>query len=203
MTLILKSLFNGITPLKPLKTEYRDVFDNKIRFEGKTTATEEINGQRNNLEILITTKKTNPLLGLDWMKKLGITLDTGKTGPQINHVTEDPDITSLKRKFKKLFHENHTVEGIEIKIQLKEDARLIQQKGRPIPIHLQQSVEKEINKLTKQGHIEKANEIDENCFVSPAVITVKKDKPEKIALDSRKLNEIPLRGRHKCPTWKS
>ena len=77
------------------------------------------------------------------MKKLGITLDTGKTGTQINHVTEDPDITSSKRKFKKLFHKNHTVEGLEVKIiQLKEDARLIQRKGR------QQSVEKEINKLT-------------------------------------------------------
>ena len=118
VTLIPKSLFNGITPLKPLKTEYWDVNDNKIRFEGKTTATVEINGQRN-LGILITTKKTNPLLGLDWMKKLGITLDTGRTGPQINHVTEDPDITSLKRNFKKLFHENHTVGGLEVKIQLK------------------------------------------------------------------------------------
>ena len=199
VTLIPKSLFNRITPLKPLKTEYRDVNDNKIQFEGKTTATVEINGQRNNLEVLITTKKTNPLLGLDWMKKLGITLGTGRTGPQINHVTEDPDIISLKRKFKKLFHENHTVEGLEVKIQLKEDARLIQQKGRPIPIHLQQSVEKEINKLMKQGHIEKANNIDENCFVSPAVITVKKDKSVKIALDSRKLNEITIKRKAQMP----
>ena len=199
VTLIPKSLFNRITPLKPLKTEYRDVNDNKIQFEGKTTATVEINGQRNNLEVLITTKKTNPLLGLDWMKKLGITLDTGRTGPQINHVTEDPDNISLKRKFKKLFHENHTVEGLEVKIQLKEDARLIQQKGRPIPIHLQQSVEKEINKLMKQRHIEKANNIDENCFVSPAVITVKKDKSVKIALDSRKLNEITIKRKAQMP----
>ena len=95
--------------MKPLKTEYRDVNDNIIKFEGKTTAMVEINGQHNNLEILITTKKTNPLLRLDWMGKLGITLDTGKTGPQINHVMEDRDITSLKRNFKKLFHENHTV----------------------------------------------------------------------------------------------
>ena len=65
------------------------------------------------------------------------------------------------------------MEGLEVKIQLKEDARLIQQKRRPKPIHLQQSVEKEIKKLIK-GHIEKANNIDENFFVSPAVITVKR-----------------------------
>ena len=63
VTLIPKSLFNGITPLKPLETEYRDVNDNIIKFEGKTTAMVEINGQQNNLEILITTRKTNPLLG--------------------------------------------------------------------------------------------------------------------------------------------
>ena len=93
--------------------------------------------------------------------------------------------------------------GIEVKIQLKEDARLIQQKGRPIPIHLQQSVGKEINKLIKQGHVEKANNIDENCFVSPAVITVKKDKSVKIALGSRKLNEITIKRNHKCPTWRN
>ena len=198
MKLIPKSLSNGITPLKPLKTEHWDVNDNKIRFEGKTTATVEINGQRN-LGILITTKKTNPLLGLNWMKKLGITLDTGRTGPQINHVTEDLDITSLKRNSKKLFHENHPVGGLEVKIQLKKDARLFQQKGRPTPIHLQQSVEKEINELTKQGHIENASNIDENCFVSPAVITVKKDNSVKIALDSRKLNKITIKRKAQMP----
>ena len=120
------------------------------------------------------------------MEKLGITLETGKTAPQIQQIKEDPDVTKLKTKFKKLFNENHTVNGLEVKIQLKEDAKLIQQKGRPIPIHLQQSVEKEIEKLIKQGHIEKANNIDEICFLSPAVITVKKDKSVKIALDSTK-----------------
>ena len=197
VTLIPKSQFNGITPLRPIGTEYRDVNDNRIKFEGKSV---EINGKRNELELLMTTKKTNPLLGLDWMEKLGITLDTGETGPQINQITEYPDITTLKRKFRKLFNENHTVNGIiEVKIQLKEDAKLIQQKGRPIPIHLQQSVGKEINKLIKQGHIEKANNMDENFFVSPAVITVEKDKSVKIALDSRKLNEITIKRKSQMP----
>ena len=66
------------------------------------------------------------------------------------------------------------MKGRKVKIQLKEDARLIQRKARPIPIHLQQAVEKETNKLMTQGHIENANNIEENCFVSPAVIAVKK-----------------------------
>ena len=191
VTLIPKSQFNSTTPLMPIGTEYRDVNDNRIKFEGKTIASVEINRKRNNFEVLITTKKTNPLLGSDWM---GITLDTNKINPQVNHVIEDSDVTVLRKRYKKLFNENHTVIGIEVKIQLKENARLIQQKGRPIPIHLQQSVGKEINKLIKQGHIEKANNIDENCFVSPAVITVKKDKSVKMALDSRKRNYHQKKG---------
>ena len=100
------------------------------------------------------------------MKKLAITLETGKTVPQVHQIKEDPDVTKLKTKLKKLFNKNHTVNGVEVKIQLKEDAKLIQQKGRPISIHLQQSVEKEIEKLIKLSHIEKANNIDENCFVT-------------------------------------
>ena len=58
---------------------------------------------------------------------------------------------------------------------------------------------KEIQKLVKQGHIEKANNIDENCFVCPAVITVKKDKSMKIPLDSPKLNEITVKRKAQKP----
>ena len=40
----------------------------------------------------------------------------------------------------------------------------------------------------KSGHLHKVNDVDEDCFVTPVVITVKRDKSVKIALDSRKLN---------------
>ena len=80
---------------------------------------------------------------------------------------KNPVITSLKTKFKKLFTENHTINGLEVNIQLK-DAKLIQQKGRPIPIHLQQSVGKEIEKLIKQGHVEKANKYRRKLLCKPS-----------------------------------
>ena len=60
-------------------------------------------------------------------------------------------------------------------------------------------MEKEIEKIVKQGHIEKTNYTDENCFVSPAVITVKKAKSVKIALDSRKLNELTVKRKAQMP----
>ena len=56
--------------------DYWDVNDNKIKFEGKTLANIEIDGISKQLELLITTKQTHPLLGLNWMKELGLTLKT-------------------------------------------------------------------------------------------------------------------------------
>ena len=47
--------------------------------------------------------------------------------------------------------------------------------------------------------MERATEINEDCFVSPAVITVKKDKSIKIALDSRKLNGATIKRKAQMP----
>ena len=41
--------------------------------------------------------------------------------------------------------------------------------------------------------------MDEDCFVSPVVMTVKNDKPVKIALDSRKLNDSCIKVRPHIP----
>ena len=148
---------------------------------------------------LITQKKTNPLLGLDWMNKMGIELISNTESKKIQNITENDDETEIHKMFKKLFETNHTIKNMEIDIELKPGAKIIQQKGRPIPIHLQDDVEKEINRLIQSGHLQKAKEIDETCFVSPAVITVKRDKSIKIALDSRKLNDITVKKKAQMP----
>ena len=106
VTLIPKLKFNRITEINPVLEDYRDVNNNKIKFESKTLANIEFDGKSKQLELLITTKQTHPLLG---------------------------DIATLKGKFHKLFTENHTVKNVEVDIQLKEGSKLIKQKGRPIP----------------------------------------------------------------------
>ena len=45
----------------------------------------------------------------------------------------------------------------------------------------------------------KVKHIDEDCFVSPVVITVKNDKLVKLALDSRKVNDICKKTRPHMP----
>ena len=107
-------------------------------------------------------------------------------------------ILKLKNEFKDLFYNNTEIKDLEVKIDLKEDAKIIQQKGRPVPIHLQNQVAEEIKRLIKNGYLERATEITEDCFVSPAVITVKKDKSIKIALDARS-NEATIEKKAHMP----
>ena len=210
VTLIPKTKFNRITTIRPVSEDYRDVNDNKIKFEGKTLENIEIDGKSKQLELLITTKQTHPLLNLNWMKELGITLKTETPRQSINNINQqdqsnkdsDADIETLKSKFHKLFTENHRANNIEVDIQLKEGSKLIQQKGRHIPIHLKPAEEKEIEKLKKQGHIERVKNIDENCFESPAVITIKNYKSVDIGLDSRKPNEITNKRKAQVPIMK-
>ena len=57
----------------------------------------------------------------------------------------------------------------------------------------------EINRLLKKGHIEKINEIKDDVFIRPTVITVKKDRSVKIAVDARALNQAIDKDKYQMP----
>ena len=66
-----------------------------------------------------------------------------------------------------MLYNNTEIKDTVVKINLKENANIIQQNGRPIPIHLQDQVAEEVKRLIKNGYLETATEINEDCFVSP------------------------------------
>ena len=76
------------------------------------------------------------------------------------------------------------------KTEMRDGTRATQQKGRRIRLQLQEHVEKEIQNLLAQGHIEKVNTIKDDVFIQPVVKTVKKKKncPVEIVLDAQALN---------------
>ena len=98
-----------------------------------------------------------------------------------------------------MFKNNTTIKDVEINIQLKAGHYPVKQKARPTPLHLQEAVGKENETLTKSGHLERVKQVDEDCFVSPIVITVKNDKSVKVALDSRNLNDSCIKVRPHMP----
>ena len=63
-------------------------------------------------------------------------------------------------------------------MQIKPSCYPIQQKTRRIPYHLQDDVKNKLDRLIKSGHLERLETIEEDCFVSPVVITVKRQNSQ-------------------------
>ena len=53
--------------------------------------------------------------------------------------------------------------------------------------------------LLKDGHIKKVEKIQDDLFIQSTVITVKKDKSVKIALDARALKESIAKDKYQMP----
>ena len=65
----------------------------------------------------------------------------------------------VKERLKNQFQVNKTVKNFEHDLQFKPKMEIKQQKGRRIPIHMQKAVETELEKLIKEGHLKKLEEV--------------------------------------------
>ena len=86
-----------------------------------------------------------------------------------------------------------------MRTQFSKEFEPIQEKGRRIPTPLQERVEAELNKLIDQKHIIKFDKCSDTQFISPIVITVKKDQTVKLALDSKKINKYIHKNKYQMP----
>ena len=183
------------TETQKITNRYQDVNKNEVNFRGKIPVNIEYENNKQKMDILIIERTDiTPLLGMDWMKKFKLTI--GRIQLAKNNQSEKERIMN---NFPDLFENNETIKDTEIKIQLKPGHFPVKQKARQVPLHLQEDVGRELGKLIKSGHLEKIKDVDEDCFLSPVVITVKSDKSVKIALDSRKLNDSCIKMRPHMP----
>ena len=68
-------------------------------------------------------------------------------------------------------------------------------------MQLQKAVDAEVKRLLAAGHIKRVDKITDDIFSQPVVITVKKDRSVKIALDARSLNNDLLKNKYQM--WNS
>ena len=81
----------------------------------------------------ITRKTTTPLMGLNWIQRLGIHLNTNNSKIQIHNIQPgdiEEKIADLKNEFKGLFYNNNEIKDLSVKVNLKEGAQTNQQKGK-------------------------------------------------------------------------
>ena len=75
------------------------------------------------------------------------------------------------------------------KSTFKENFKPTQHKGRRVSLHLLERVEKKLENLIEDKQTKRLEKCSDEYFINPVVITMKKDKSVKIALDSKELND--------------
>ena len=165
------------------------------------TSIQSNNWYANPIEIQVVTDGHRSLLGRDLFPALGLSIQQSNSPNTVNQVereycpikkqiaTDSPDLISKIGKSKlhtvrSKFHKHYTPSH---------------QKGRRVPINLLQKVSDELKKLSDQGHIENLQECSDKNFILPIVITVKKDKSVKLALDSKVLNKAIHKNKYQMP----
>ena len=97
----------------------------------------------------------------------------------------ESETETIFRNFNKLFDRIGNMRN-KLKITLLHDPlKPVQLKGRRVPLHLLPAVSKKLDRLISEGHIKNLESRDEVRFISTIVITCKKEKSIKLALDSK------------------
>ena len=165
------------------------------------TSIQSNNWYANPIKIQVVTDGHRPLLGRNLFPALGLSIQQSNNQTTINQVEQEycpikkqiaidfPDLISRIGKSKvhivcSNFHRNYTPSH---------------QKTRRVPLNLIDKVSDELMKLSEQGHIEKLQECSDKNFISPIVITVKKVKSVKLALDSKVLNKATHKNKYQMP----
>ena len=176
--------------------EFRDYSNNRIKMLGRMELELASNGWKTKAEVRVIGGTRPSIVGRDLMGKLGLQLmqadprgevmniqGTEDSSSEKGHVgeSEDEQMDQWQLYFSKLFPKLFTrvgkIRNCKVQAEFFKNLVPVQQKRRRVPVTLQEKVDKEIDKLLTQGHIEKLKECSDRCFVSPIVITVKKTGP--------------------------
>ena len=93
--------------------------------------------------------------------------------------------TYFCKLFPNFFTRIEKIRDAQSKSRIADALKPIQQKSLRVPISHRDKVDKEIDRLFKEGHVIKLQDCLDKNFVSPILITAKKDGSIKLALESR------------------
>ena len=155
--------------------------------------------------LLITERPMRCVLGLDLQGKLGIQA-TQKPAPTRRSrfdvlLCEQSEGWKQKffSQFKDLFDRQGQSKNHTVSTKFKYPLCPIQEKGRRIPIHIQDKVQAELEKLLAEWHIQKLDKCTIDCFIAPIVITIKKDNSIQLTLNAKLINRHLYKNKYQMP----
>ena len=158
-------------------------------------------------KFLISENRTRCLLGLDLQSQLGVRTTqvrperspVGEVSQSNLNVTSESWKTHFHQKFHRVFSRVGRGKNHKVFSTFKSPLVPIQEKGRRVPVHIQDKVGLEIQKLIQEGHVVKLNKCTSDHFFSPIVITAKKDGSVKLAMDAKPMNDQIHKNQYQMP----
>ena len=162
-----------------------------------------------NLGIVVFQKQTPPNGPKSWKNQKGspIGIDVNQirfaSDRKEDQNQETPSQSDFKiyisKHFSDLIKRTGRSKNFVVNTYFNEPIKPIQVKGKRISIHLLPKVKLCIDQLLRDGHIEKLSRCSEDCFISPIVITAKRDGSIILALNSKLLNKQIFCNRYQMP----
>ena len=158
-------------------------------------------------KFLISENRTRCLLGLDLQPHLGVKttqvrperLLVGEVSQSNLNVVSDSWKNHFHQKFHRVFTRVGRAKNHKDFSTFKSPIVPIQEKGRRVPVHIQDKVGQDIQKLIQEGHVVKLNKCTSEHFISPIVITAKKDGSVKLAMDAKPMNDQIHKNHYQMP----
>ena len=165
------------------------------------TSIQSNNWYANPIEIQVVTDGHRSVLGRDLFSALGLKIQQSNSPSTVNQVEQEycPIKKQIATNFLDLTSRIGKSTLHTVRSKFLKPYTPTHQKGRRVPIILLHKVSDELKKLSDQGHIEKLQECSDQNFISPIVITNKKNKSVKLALDSKNLNKAIHKNKYQMP----
>ena len=204
---------NPLLKIHPVDKKTRELYceftNDTINIIGKIEVRIQSNGWiAEETPFFINTGHERNILGNGNLPRIRIEIAQRQPLLPVNNVTL-PDSCKSNNHSDTILNLYHKYKGLSNRVgKLPLDRRVthfhspfkpIQTKGRRVPLHLLDSVKVELNRMEKKGHIVKLSKSDEDGFISPKVITLKKDGRIKLVLDSKLLNEQIFNNKYQMP----
>lgn len=161
----------------PTKIVFKTYRGDKVVPLGYVTVKVEYNSQKLNLNLYIVKENLDTIFGREWLYKINLdwnSIKTLKTSSEIN-------LKKMFEDYKEIFDGKlGEINNYEVKLKLKPNVQPIFCRSRPVPFALKNRVESEIDRLEKEGIIEK---IETSDWATPVVPIVKPDGSIRLCAD--------------------
>ena len=169
-------------PLHPSKVEMKTYTGETLTVCGEMQCDVVYRGHKYTLPIVVANHENKPtLLGRNWLNRINIEWGEIFSLTRSESQSAKSRLDDLLAKHSELFEDSYEgMKGSEAHITIKDGAKPIFIKPRRVPYALKDQVEKELDKLEKNGVIVKTERSE---WASPIVVVPKADKSVRICGD--------------------